>query len=596
MGKLTEIEIAPGIYTIDSDRGAEGRWKDGNHVRWWQNLVQKIGGWQRITSSNTFSGIARGIADWQALNLEKYRGLGTHLKLYAWGGGTFADITPIRESGTLGADPFTTTNGSAVVSVADTGHANLAGDYVHFSGASAVGGITINGEYTVTAVSSANAYTITHSAAATSGATGGGAAVAYEYEIHVGAEDSEAGLGWGAGTFGSSTWGTARTTSDFLFMARIWSLDTWGEDLIACPRGGGIYVWDSSVGLSSNRATVISGAPTTCRAIFVSVENRHLVALGAHDGSVDNPLLVRWCSAEDYTAWTASATNTAGDKQLDHGNEIYCGVKTKGETAIFTDTALVSMIFDGPPYQFRFDYRGLNGGIAGPNAAKEFNGRVFWLADQNFMVYEPGSAPRILDCDVLNHVFDDINWTQRAKVFAGANRRFAEVWWLYCTEDSDECDVYVLYNTKENHWSYGTLVRTLLVGDSDTFADPYAAGTDGRLYTHEIGVNDDGAALSVSLESGDVDLGEGEYLMQIKKLVPDFVTLTGSVSMTFTGKKYPQSSETTTNGPHTVSSSTEFINPRIRARQLSISLSATAIGDDFRMAPFRVELVPHGKR
>ena len=590
---LRDLNIAPGLYTINTDRGAKGRWKDGNHVRFYQGLPQKIGGWTISVGTNSFVGKARGVVDWQSLTVEKIIGLGTSAKLYAWIGATFTDITPLRESGTLGNNPFAMTNTSTTVTVTDVGHGNLVGDYVHYAGASAAGGITINGEYTVVSVVDADSYTITHSAAATSTVSGGGAAVTYQYEIHVGSADSVVGLGYGAGTYGSSTYGTPRLVSNFLSMARIWSLDNWGEDLIACPRGGGIYAWDTSVGVGT-RAAVISGAPTTAKAIMVSTENRHLIALGARDGSADDPMLIKWCDSEDYTSWTASATNTAGDKRLDSGNEIYCGVKNSREHLIFTDAALYSMRFEGPPYTFGFESIGMNGGIASPNAVKEMDGRVAWMGNGNFFIYD--GAIRVLPCEVLNHVFDDINWIQRAKVFAGANRQYGEIWWLYCTAAATECDVYVIYNMVENHWSYGTLSRTLIVGDSDTFSTPYAAGTDGNLYDHESGVNDNASALASSLESGDVDIGEGEYLMQVKKVIPDFVSLTGSVSMTLNGKKYPGSSETLSSTAETITSSTKFVNPRIRARQVSVSLSTSAVGNDWRMGTLRLDLKPHGKK
>ena len=591
---LPELNIAPGLYTINTDRGADGRWKDGNHVRFLQGLPQKIGGWTKTVSSNSFSGKARGVVDWQALSLQKIIGLGTHLKLYAWIGGTFSDITPIRESGTLGTDPFAVEDGSAVVTVTDAGHGLSVGDYVHFTGASAGGGITVTGEYQVVTVPGSGSYTITHSAAATStDASTGGATVDYEYEIPIGTGDSTAGLGYGVGTYGASTYGTARSVSGILNAARTWSLDNWGEDLIACPRGGGIYVWDASTGVGT-RAVVVTNAPTTAKAILMSTENRLLIALGAHDGSNDDPLLIRWCSSEDYTDWTPTTTNTAGDKRLDIGNEIYCGVKTAKETLVFTDSALFSMTFDGPPYTFGFNYLGLNGSIAGPNAAHELDGRVAWLGKGNFYVYD-GSI-KVLQCDVLNHVFDDINWTQRAKIFAGANREFSEIWWLYPTADSTECDAYVVYSMVENHWTYGTLARTFIVGDSDTFPTPYAAGTDGDLYDHESGVDDDASALESSLASGDVDIGDGEYLMQVKKVIPDFVRLAGSVSLTLNGKKYPGSSETLSSTAQTITATTKFVNPRIRARQVSISLQTTAVGDDWRMGTLRLDMKQHGKK
>jgi hypothetical protein len=590
MAQLAPLNIAPGIYTINTPRGAEGRWKAGNHVRFWRGLVQKIGGWQIISTDGVFRGEARGIIDWQSLMLDKYIGLGTELKLYTWSGGHLEDITPLRASGTL-TDPFETTNGSAIVIVTDASHGLFETDFAYFDGADAVGGITIDGEYRVTSVIDSGHYTITHSAPATASTTGGGS-VDFEYEIHVGEPTSLIGPGYGAGPYGAGTYGTPRTITEvFLALARTWSMDSWGEDLIANPRGGGIYVWDTSVG---GRAVEITGAPASARAIFVSEENRHLVALGAHNGSADDPLLVRWASAEDYEDWTPTQTNTAGDKRLDRGNELYCAVKKTGETIIFTDAAAYSMAFEGPPYQFNFRPLGLNGGIAGPNAAKEKDGLIYWMADKNFYLYD--GQIRILDCDVLNHVFDNINWSQRFKVWAGANRKFSEVWWLYPTSGQTECDAYVVYNTQERHWTIGTLERSIFVGDSDTFDYAYGAGTDGKLYSHEAGVDADAQALPWSLDSGDLDIGDGEYLMRVRKMIPDFSRLAGSVALQLNGKKYPHSDETISSAVQTISSSTEFVNPKLRARQISVSLSGNEVGNDFAMGKLRMELLPHGKK
>lgn len=589
---LKNLPILPGLFNLSTDRGARGRWKDGDHVRFYRGLPQKIGGWKKVTNI-TFSGKARAAIDWQSLLGERIISLATHLKLYVCIGGALTDITPIRESGTLALNPISTTNGLFAVTITDTVHGNLVGNYVHLAGAAAVGGITISGEYVVQTVPTTNSYTITHSIAATSTATGGGAAVTYQYEINVGGETSLQGFGYGAGTYGTSTYGTPRTLTGFLFLCRTWSLDMWGEDLIACVRDGGIYLWDTSVGVGA-RATLISGTPASAKAIFVSPDARHLVALGAHDGVANDPLLIRWSSSENYSDWTETETNTAGSHRVDIGNKILCGVKTDRETLVFTDAAVYSMIYQGNPYQFEIRTRGSNGGLIGPNAVKEFLGRVFWMSNRDFFVYD-GQA-KVLGCDVLDRVMFDINRVQGDKVFAGANREFGEVWWLYCSAAATEVDRYVIYSVYENHWTYGTLERTVIVGDSDTFTTAYAAGADGHLYDHEIGSDDDTSALVSFVESGDVEIPDGNYLMRIKKMVPDFDRLTGSAQITLSGKKYPHSSESQVSGPHTVTSGTQFISPRIRARQVEIRLETSNIGDDWRMGEIRVDLVAHGKK
>lgn len=588
---LKDLKVRPGLFTLETDRGALARWKDGAWVRFWRGMPEKIGGYAK--QSSTFVGKARGVLDWQTLDLKKYIGFGTHLKLYVRLGGTNYDITPIRETqDPLGNNPFAMTDGSAVVTVTDTGHGALNGDYVTFSGAAAAGGITISGEYQLTYVD-ANTYTITHSAAATSTTSGGGASVVGAYQINVGSSQSLLGYGWGAGTWGASTWGTARTVTGFLNMARLWSLANWGEDLIACPRDGAIYVWDASVG-AGTRAAVMSGAPTSAKAIFVSEQNRHVVALGAHDGSAVDPMLIRWCTSEDYTAWTASSTNTAGEKLLTGGNQLYCRVKMEGQDLIFSDAELWSMTFEGPPYTFGFRSRGSNGGIRGPNAAKELNGAVYWMAKNDFYKYD--GVPQVLPCDVLNHVMDDIDENQSALVFAGANRDFGEVWWLYPSDGATECDKFVLFNVNEGTWSFGDLARTVYVGDSDLFVNPYAFGADGYVYDHELGVDGDSLAIASHLESGDVELAEGEEQMLISKVVPDFKRLTGTMSLVLKGRKYPHDSNQITSSTASITSSTEFVKPKLKCRQVAVRLDVTEVGADYRMGTLRVDVRPYGKR
>ncbi len=589
---LVDLNIQPGIYTEQTDRGAKGRWKDGDHVRFYRGLPEKIGGWQK-RSSNTFVGKCRSTTDWQTLSLTRLIGMGTHLKLYIEQGGTIYDITPLRVEGILDADSITTQADSTRVRIAHNSHGLSVGDYVNIAEAEAVGGITVDGAYAVTTVETADAYTITHSSAATSSATGGGSAVEYGYEVPVGNVDSFAGLGWGAGLYGASTYGTPRQSSNLITLARTWSLDTWGEDLIAAYRDGGVYAWDSSVGVTT-RAQLLTAAPLTVKAIVVSDQARHLIALGAHDGTVDDPLNIRWCSSEDYTDWVETETNTAGSHRLDGANEIYCGIKTDSEIVILTDSTYASMKYTGNPYQFDIVTRGGNGGLVGPKAAKEFDGIVYWMAKQDFYVYD--GRLRVLPCDVRTHVFGSFNQDQGSKVFAGANRAFGEVWWLYPSASSSECDRYVIFNVNENVWSYGTLARTTMVGDSKTQSTPYAHGTDGYIYEHEVGVDDGTSALPSSLESWDIEVGDGDYEMHMKKIVPDFKRLSGSIDLTLNAKKYPQATETISVGPETITSTTEYVNPNLRARQISIALETTAVGDDWRMGTLRAEAFQHGKR
>ncbi len=593
---LVDIPIKSGMYTDDTDRGVGklGQWKDGDKVRFFAGYPQKLGGWTRGAEDSAYLGQARGATDLRTTRSEVIIAFGTDKKLYVWIGGSYFDITPIETSGTL-ANPFTTTINLATVAVADTAHGREVGDYVSFSGASAVGGITIDGEYTVTTKTSADAYVITHSAVATSSAgPGGGAAVSYSYQIGIGVDTSVAGLGWGAGGWGADGWGTPRSASDFITEVRTWSVDLWGEDVVACPRDGGVYVWDSSSG-TGVRAVIIPAAPITAKFVMVSPEDRHLIALGAHDGAADDAMLIRWCDQENYTDWTPTLTNTAGNKRLDQGNEIVCGLRVRGENIIFTDSALYSMVFSGPPDTFAFRQLGDNGNIVGPMAGHVFEGIGYWMGDKDFFVYDGVMKP--LPCPISTTVFDNFNRVQGAKVYCGVNRDFREVWWLYPSETSDENDRYVIYSIGDQVWAFGTLARTMLIGDSDVLNYAYGFGTDKYLYTHESGVDDYDQAMNAYAETGDIEIDAGgNAVAHLSKMVPDFRRIEGAVNFTFTGKKYPQATETQSSGPHAVTSTTEFINPRMRCRQIKVRVESDAIGDDWSLGMLRVDLVPHGGR
>lgn len=589
---LTDLPFKPGFMTNPPDRGVGmlGYWKNGDKVRFKDGLPEMMGGWVRDNASQAMEGVARGAADWVTLRNEKLIGFGTSHKLYVWQGGSFFDITPVRASSTINNNPFATTDTSAVVVVTDTAHGATDGAFVTFSGAAAVGGITISGEYQLTYINT-DSYSITHSSAATSTvAAGGGAAVVAEYQINPGAELSVEGTGWGAGAWGAEAWGTARTVASLVFEARTWTLDLWGEDLIACHADGNIYVWDSSVG-TGTRAALIAAAPTNNRSAFVSQESRHLVALGA-DG---DPMMIKWCDSEDYTDWTPTTTNTAGDKRVDTGSRLVRGIEFRNQTLVFTDSALYAMQFIGPPYTFAVLPVGLTGGLMGPNAAVVHANVCYWMGTANFYQYDGVIKPMV--CPVYEHVFRDINVAQSAQVWAGVNTSFNEVWWIYCSGDSDQNDRYVIYNTVEQTWVFGTLDRSLYVGDSDVVGAAYAVDPDGVLYYHDIGTTQDGAAHEAFIESGDVEISQGgESFMHVGKMVPDFKRISGEVSATVTTKRYPQASETQVSGPHAMTVDTEFINPRVRGRQMSVKVGSNSTTADWRLGMLRLGLRPHGKR
>ena len=588
---LPTLRLKPGMYSDDTDRdvGSLGYWKDGDKVRFLHGLPQSMGGWVKDDASASMVGTARSAVDWITSRMERAIGLGTSKKLYVWIDGGFFDITPIRASSTINNNPFAMTDTSTTVVVTDTSHGAIDGAYVTYSGAAAAGGITISGEYRITYID-ADSYSITHSAAATSTVSGGGASVVAAYQINPGLDTSVFATGWGVGNWGEETWGTPRALSDVIDSARVWSLSAWGEDLIASHVDGNIYVWDSSVG-TGTRAALIATAPTSNKSVLVSSEDRHVIALGAGG----DPMLIQWCDSEDYNDWTPTTTNTAGDKRVDRGNTLMRGVDFRNTHLIFTDAAMYNMRFIGPPYTFSVEPVGATGGLMGPNAVVVYAEVCYWMGTENFYFYD--GTIQVLPCPVFETVFKDFNFAQGAKVWAGANSRFDEVWWLYCSEGSDEVDRYVLYSTVEKHWAFGTIARTVYVGDSDVIGEIYAVSADGFLYYHDTGTTADGSAMNAYLESGDIEIApDGEQFMHISKLIPDFKRLTGEVVLTVTTKRYPQDTESQSSAALTVNSNTKFVNPRVRGRQASIRVESNSTTADWRMGTMRVELRPHGKR
>jgi len=591
---LTKLPFKPGFSSENSDYTEGPAWVRGDKVRFWKNFPQKIGGWQKYVTA-TFLGKARAILGWQTLGQSNTTALGTHLKLYVLQGGTYYDITPIRDSGTLGSNPITTTNTSTSVTVNDTSHGCRAGDYVIFAGATIINNVTLNGEFVVNSVTDANNFIVTAATTANSSGAGGGSSVTFKYLLTSGLADSIFGLGWGASTWDASTWGTARSTSGIVIDARNWTLANWGEDLISNLRGGSIYTWDASAGPSSNRATVISNAPA-CQAIIVSSPDRHLIALGADDGSgTIDKMFVRWSDQEDNTTWAPAAANTAGNLLLTGGSQIQGAVQTRKEIIIVTDETCHSMRFTGPPFTFAIEPVGENCGAVGPHSIVDLNSVVYWMGKSSFFMFD--GALKVLPCPVHDEVFDDMDALNKEKIFAGVNQKFHEIWWFYASSSSAECDSYVIYNYVERTWVTGTLDRTVWADSGDGIgSNPIAADTSGQLFSHEDGVNDVLAAITATLESGEFELGDGDRLVFIDKHIMDG-SITGSIGMTLKTRRYPfDSSSEISKGPFTISSSTLKTSLRARGRQFALAFSSSAVDDDFRLGTQRLNVKPSGRR
>jgi len=609
---LVKLNILPGIFSESSDLGTEGRWKSGNRVRFRHQTPEKIGGWQKNNSAQAVQGDARGMLPWSNnVGDKSYIAVGTSLKLYVWFGGNFFDATPNRIEASSGAvinaTAMVVVSGFASVLIHDTGHGAIVNDFVNFpTTTTPVTDVPITGEYQITNLVDANSFyiTTTHTATGSATATEPAGNIGIDYEINTGGGSGLISLGWGASTWGASTWGTARSSGGSVFtFPRTWTFDTWGEDLISCPRGGGIYTWDSSaadfteapVGSTAfaNIATLVSNSPTTATSVIVSPESRHLVALGAHDGTNNAPMNVRWSSREDNTTWTDLATNTAGSRLLESGSVILGAVKARNEITIFTDTSIYTMQFIGGNDVFSFKLVDDSAAIISPHAAAAFNGIVYWMGQEDFFIYD--GRNQVLDCDVRRHVFDNVNPTNRGKVFSGVNRAYQEVWWFYPSLTSEEVDLYVAYNFIEETWHTGSLDRTAWADSSEATTIPVAMGTSGHLYEHETGKNDDGVGMDWSLSLGDIDVVDGEEFIFINRFVPDFQVLDANINITINVRRYPKG-DAISKGPFSVSSSTKKIDMRARGRQLSIDFSSSAVDQDMRMGTFKIDIRPDGKR
>ena len=625
---LTKFTFNPGINKEMTDLMSKGGWTDGNLVRFRKGLPEKIGGWTKNTV-NTFLGACRALLGWVALDSTKYLGLGTNLKYYVKEGNTFNDVTPLRSTTAAGDVTFSATNGSSTVTVTDTSHGAVVNDFVTFSGASSLGGNVnsnvLNQEYQIDAITNANSYTIT--AKNTSGVTvtanssdtgNGGSSVVGKYQINTGLNVYVPSTGWGVSTWGDGAWGSASAIS-FANQLRLWSHDSFGEDLIINPRAGGIFLWDESGGLTTRAVniTALSGAnlaPTVGLQTIVSDIDRHVIVLGAdpivgsaRSGSSD-PLLIAFSDQESVTVWEPTATNTAGDIRLSSGSQIVGGLRARQEILIWTDTSLYSMQFVGAPFTFGVNLINENVGMISPNGAVNAPDGVYWMARDGFYKYT-GSVQRV-PCSVLNYVLDDLNNTQSFKIFAFSNKEFNEIGWFYASSGSDDIDRYVNYNYLEGVWSIGQLSRTAWL-DEGIFENPLAtegSSNSSVLYNHETGDDDDGSPMdNVFIESGDIDIEQGEQFGFVSRIIPDIkffgdTPTTGQINFVLKTRNFPGES-LTTNSTNDVTSSTQQNFVRVRGRQMVLRVqsdddAATGVrlGFKWRLGASRFDIRTDGRR
>lgn len=619
---LVKLQIAPGIQHDSTRYSSVGSWtwNDGDKIRFRQGSAEKIGGWQKYTISD-FQGTGRMMMPWTDLAGYYYLGVGTNLKYYIETGGTLYDVTPIRDTVTL-ANPFTTTSGSNIVNIYDAAHGAVQNDFVTFSGATAVGGLTINGEYQIKTIVDGDNYTIQASSNATSTAgPGGGASVVAAYQINTGLDTSLYGNGWGAGTWGgvvfggtNTGWGMASPSTTGSNNLRLWSNDTYGQDLIINPRNGGIYYWANSTGTSVRAVALssLSGAadvPTVARQIITSSDEK-VLAFGCTDyitGEQDR-LLIRWSDTSNPQIWTPLETNSAGGIRIPTGSEFITAIETKSEVLVWSDAALHTLQYIGAPLQYGITRIGLTS-IAGPNAVASAGDLVFWMGNNGFFTYEGRVVP--LPCSVKDYVFTDINWLQADKIFGGSNMSFNEVWWFYPSANSQENDRYVAYNYMERVWFYGTIVRTCWI-DRVIEDYPRACSTDGYVYYQEYG-QDDGStnppsAISSYIESGIIEIGNGDNFAFAWRMIPDVTfrnssAQSPSLTMTLKAQDFAGSDFTQTSNSSVTQSATLPIETftgqtyfRLRGREITFRTSSNSTGVTWRLGIPRIDVRPDGRR
>ena len=616
---LQKILFKPGVNRENTRYTTEGGWYDCDKVRFRQGTPEKIGGWARISAS-FFQGVCRSLWNWVTLGSQNLLGVGTNLKFYIENGGFYNDITPIRATVALANNPFSTQLNSTTVTVTDAAGGYANGAFVTFSGATAVGGLDLNGEYQLTTIgTSASSYTIQSATAATSTAVGGGAAVSAAYQINPGPAYAVPLSGWGAGAWGAGGWGIGATSSDAL---RIWTQNNFGQNLIFGPRGGALYYWDANTSLTTrgvllSSVTGASDVPLYQNWTLISDASRFVIVFGTNDigDTILDPMLIRWSDQEDALQWTPSITNQAGSVRLSHGSRIVTAMQSRQEIVVWTDASMYSLQYLGPPYVWSSQLLADNISIAGPNASAIASGVIYWMGVDKFYKYD--GRTQTLRCDLREYIFSDINPLQYEQVFASTNEGFNEVWFFYCSENSNTIDKYVVYNYDEDAWYYGYMARTAWL-DSGLRNYPLAATYSYNIVNHEQGVDDNTTATTLPIEayitSSEFDIGDGHNFGFVWRILPD-ITFRGSTATNPQATMYLmplQNSGSGYNNPPSVGGSdnglvtrtaivpveqfTGQINTRVRGRQMSFKIDSSDLGVTWQLGAPRMDIRPDGRR
>lgn len=571
------IKPPPGIVKTDTPKALQGRWIDCDKIRFKNRKPIKIGGWESKLAQ-PLSGPPRGLHAWRDNNATEYIAAGTYKKAYVISVDFVSyDVTPYNDTGTL-TNPFWTTSGSKTVAVHDTAHGRAVGDAVHFSGATASGGITVNGEYVVDEVQTVDIFKITHSVAASSTVNGGGGSVDYSYEVNIGTIRGAYGLGYGVGGYGEGGFGVPRTASTLWSEPRIWSFDHFGQILLGSYNVGGIYYWDPSItNALTTRLAIIADAPTDVRAIFVTPE-RFVVALCEN-------MKVKWCSQGDYTAWTPTPTNTANIRTVTEGTKLVGGVVLGDQISLFwSDTALYVHQYTGSSTVFDTRLVGKNCGLISPSARVSAAGMAFWMSHKTFFMYN-GSVQQVPNVEeIRTYVFDALDPTAGYLCAAMYSPPFNEVWFFYVEQGSVEPGRYVILSLTDYSLAVGSLNRVAGAYFQHGDVRPYWCDENGQIFIHESGSDADGVAMDAYITLAPYALESGRTLMRVEGVEADIFEQSGEVSFSLSAwDRIRKASDTPTDvEDFTVSETGDpMLEFKVRARYVGMTVRSNTLGGHF---------------
>jgi|DEB0MinimDraft_10_1074344.scaffolds.fasta_scaffold00608_1 hypothetical protein len=623
--KFTSLNFLPGFHRESTQYAEEGKWYDGNRVRFREGKPENLRGYEKH-NTESLVGIARDILAWADNDTRKHIILGTNEQVYVEKDQTLYDVTPIV-SVVSASDIFSTNAGSALVSVNITNHGAQAGDRIIIEAAATVGGnidLTTSAAggpiFTIVTAATLNDFTIQSVITATdTSATAGGTAVSVAFLLPKQLSNSIQGLGWGAGNYnagasvtGGRAWNNPSATSGFTFRGAQWQFDNWGEDILGLRRGGNLFYFDTDVSITPERMKILTSAtnapvvtvtdaPSQSNYFVVSPNDRHVICYATNEYASGNfnAMLVRWSDQENFTNWTPSIQTTSGEVILADGTEIVGAVRSRNSIHIWSDNAMYTQQFVGPPFIFNFQQVGTNCGLIAPHAAIDYDGISFWMGDNNFYAFD--GRVNNLPCTIRRHIFDDFNMTNKDKVFAGVNSEFKEIIWLYPRGNSTEPNAYVIFNVAEQTWVYGDTFYTTFADRNiydNTLTTGAVSATAGQyLWDNEPAdlYTGDGLPLSSYIESAKIDIEDGTQIMFMDKIIPDYTLGTGNdIEIYVKTNEYPASPDII-KGPFTINSTTKKIDFRARGRQASVRVSGTNDGT-WRWGSVRVGIQPDGGR